>query len=320
MLGSEIILPTEPKVVKEEGNMGVYEIDGLYPGYGHTLGNSLRRVILSSLSGTAITRVKIDDVPHEFTTIPGIKEDAVNILLNLKRLCVEMISGYEQEVSLRVKGVKTVTGKDIESGSQIKILNPEQVIATLTDSKSELNMEITIERGIGYRTRENLQKDRVEIGAIVLDANFSPIVRVNYEVEDSRVADRTDFNKLTMFIETDGTITPRQALEDAIRIMIQQLSAIVHFQGEEEIETVKRNVVLADEEPEKDSKDLLKTRIEDLDLSNRTKNALVKANIKTIGGLTNKTEDEIKEIDGIADKGVTEIKNLLKDNGFELKK
>ncbi len=315
----EIILPTEPKVVKEEGNVGVYEIAGLYPGYGHTLGNSLRRVILSSMSGAAITRVKIDDVPHEFTTINGVKEDVVNILLNLKRLRIEMLTGYEQTAYLRIKGVKTVTGKDLEAGSQIKILNPEQVIATLTEKDAELNIEITIEKGIGYRSRENLAKDRVEIGSIVLDANFSPIVRVSYEVEDDRVADRTDFNKLTMFIETNGTVSPRQVLEDAIRILIQQLSAIVHFQDEVSAPVVK-NVVVEEEETIKDSKEFLKTRIEDSEFSNRTRNALVKASIKTIGGLINKTEDEIKEIEGIADKGVAEIKQLLADNGFELKK
>src|SRR3989304_2241100 len=179
-----IILPSKPRVVSEEETKGVYEIDGLYAGYGHTLGNSLRRVILSSLPGNAITVVKIDGVNHEFSTISGIKEDVIMILLNLKHVRFKMHSDEPQKATISVSGVKNVTASDIKTSSQLEVLNKDVHIATLTDKNVKLNMELTIERGLGYVPREVLRKDKLEVGTIVLDAAFTPVRRVNYEVEN----------------------------------------------------------------------------------------------------------------------------------------
>ena len=318
----KVLLPSKPKIVSEEGFVGVYEIDGLYPGYGHTLGNSLRRIILSSLPGAAITKVKIAGVPHEFSTLSGVKEDIITILLNLKRVRIEMITDEPQVATIKVSGIKEVTAADIVCGSQISILNPEQVIAHLTDKGVDFDVEITVERGLGYVSKELIQKDRVDIGSIVLDANFTPIRRVNYEVENMRVGDRTDFNRVKIFIETDGTIMPKQALEKSINIMIEQLKAVVGF-VEPEIETeeeVKRDDLGEKEAVRKEAyEDFLKTRIESLNLSQRTANALTNANIRTVGGLVRKKEEDILDVEGLGNKGVQEIKKVLGEHGITLK-
>lgn len=319
-----IILPSKPRVVKEEGSSGVYEIDGLYPGYGHTLGNSLRRIILSSLPGAAITGIKIDGVEHEFSTIHGVKEDIVTVILSLKRVRLAMYTDEPQILTLSKKGVGEVTAGDIKHPGQIAILNPEQRIATLTEKSAELTMEMKVEKGLGYIPKEILQKDRVEIGQITLDAIFSPIRRVNYEVENMRVGNRTDFNRLKLFIETDGSLTPRDALERSIGIMISQLRAIVGFEEE-----AAAAIPQADEAPlpapeesiqkrEIDT-ELLKTRIETIGLTPRTSNALTNANIRTLGGLARKKEEDILDIDGLGGKGVQEIKKVLSKMGITLK-
>ncbi len=318
----KVLLPSKPKIVSEEGFVGVYEIDGLYPGYGHTLGNSLRRIILSSLPGAAITKVKIAGVPHEFSTLNGVKEDIITILLCLKRVRIEMLTDEPQIATIKVSGIREVTAADIVCGSQLNILNKDQVIAHLTDKNVELDIEMTIERGLGYVSKELIQKDRVDIGSIVLDANFTPIRRVNYEVENMRVGDRTDFNRVKIFIETDGTVMPKQALEKSINIMIEQLKAIVGF-VEPEIEA--EDEVKKDDMGEKDAirleayEDFLKTRIESLNLSQRTANALTNANIRTVGGLVRKKEEDILDIEGLGNKGVQEIKKVLGEHGITLK-
>jgi len=318
-----ILLPSKPKAVKEEGFCGVYEVDGLYPGYGYTLGNSLRRIILSSLPGAAITSVKIDGVDHEFSTIKGVKEDVINILLNLKKVRVKISTDEPQELKLKVTGNKIVVAKDISVPGQVEVLNPEQHIATITDKSTTLNMDITVVKGLGYISKEDLQEDKSEIGSISLDAFFTPIRRVSYEVEDMRVGDRTNFNRLRIFIETDGTLTPREALEDSIDIMIKQLHAIVGFK-EEKIVEEEVNKEVGDEEKEKedkrfDDKEFLKTRIETLDLSVRTVNSLDAAKIRTIGGLAKKTEDDLLDLEGLGDKGIQEIKRALSNFGITLK-
>jgi len=221
-----IVLPSKPKIVSEVEFSGSYEIDGLYPGYGHTLGNSLRRIILSSLPGSSVTAVKITGVAHEFSVIPHVKEDVITILLNLKKIRLNVVSNEPQILSLKVKGVKEVTAGNIKLSGGVEVLNPELVIANLTDKNADLDMEITVEKGLGFVSKEVLQKNRVDIGQITLDAIFTPIRRVSYEVENMRVGDRTDFNRLKIFIETDGTITPKEALEKSIETMINQLKAI----------------------------------------------------------------------------------------------
>jgi DNA-directed RNA polymerase subunit alpha len=316
-----ITLPSKPRVVSEKDLSGVYEIDGLYPGYGHTLGNSLRRIILSSLPGAAITSIKIDGVEHEFSTIEGIKEDVITMLLNLKKVRLKMNTDEPQVLSLKVNGAKIVTAKDIQASGQVEILNEDQHIAEITDKNTSLDITLNVERGLGYVSKDILQKDKVDIGTIALDAIFTPIRRVNYEVENMRVGDRTDFNRLRVFVETDGTLTPREAFEKSIEIMINQLKAIIGFK-EEEIEVPE----VAEEKPEEPAEEkkeidseFLKTRIDSLDLSPRTINALSNANIRTVGGLARKKEEDVLGIEGLGTKGLQEIKRALSNFGIILK-
>ncbi len=312
-----ITLPSKPRVVSEAEFEGSYEIDGLYPGYGHTLGNSLRRIILSSLPGAAVTGVKIEGVEHEFSTISGIREDVVTILLNLKKLRFEVLTQEPQTVTLKIKGPKKVSGEDLQLPGQVRLLNPNSYICELTD-KTEINAEFRVERGLGYVSREALKKDRVEIGEISVDAIFSPIRRVNYEVENMRVGDRTDFNRLRISIETDGTITPRKALESSIEIMITQLKAVVGFR-EEELPREAEEAMGQNGASMESAAEAMKTRIEDVELSSRTISALEKANIRTIGGLARKKEQDLMEIEGLGPKSIQEIKRALANFGIVLK-
>lgn len=318
-----IILPSKPKIVSEELNRGVYEIDGFYPGYGYTIGNSLRRIILSSLPGAAITSIKINGVEHEFSSIKGVKEDVVMIMLNVKRLRLKMLTNEPQTLTIKAKGLKTVTGADIEVPGQVEIINPEIVIATLTDKDAEFNVELVVEKGLGFVSRDKFGKEKVDIGTILLDANFTPIRRVSYEVENMRVGDRTDFNRLRIIIETDGSITPNESLLRSVNIMIEQLRAITGF---EESEVVKEEEDLGESgssegvnSTQKLDPEFLKTRIENLNLGARTLNALSSANIRTIGGLARKKEKDILEVEGLGAKGVAEIKRVLGEHGITLK-
>jgi DNA-directed RNA polymerase subunit alpha len=232
-----------------------------------------------------------------------------------------MLSDEAQTLTIKVKGVNTITAGDIKHGGQVNIMNPEQHIADITDKNTEFDVEITVERGLGFIPKEVLQKDRVDVGTITLDAIFTPIRRVNYEVENMRVGDRTDYNRLRIFIETDGTLTPREALEKCIYIMISQLKAVVGFKEEAEIVPEVTEEVTEEDSLEKKEEydDVLKTRIETLDLSSRTINALINANIRTVGGLARKKEEDILDIEGLGNKGVQEIKKVLSKFGLTLK-
>lgn len=314
MLETNVTLPSKPRVVKEEEFQGIYEIDGLYPGYGHTLGNSLRRIILSSLPGAAVTHVKIDGVKHEFDAIDGVREDVITILLNIKRIRLALHS--EEPVSMRLRADKmgVVTAADIDTPSQIEILSPDQKVAEITAKGVSLDIEMTVAHGMGYVPREVHQKDKVDIGAIAMDAVFTPIRRANYEVENMRVGDRTDYNRLRLFIETDGAMTPREALEKSIEIMIHQLKAITGFKDTAE----ETSEVAASAEAAAIDPDVLKTRIENLELSARTMSALGDASIRTVGGLVKKSKDDILSLDGIGPKGLDEIVALLKSMNLSL--
>jgi DNA-directed RNA polymerase subunit alpha len=314
-----ILIPSKPKIVSEEGNTGVYEIEGLYPGYGHTLGNSLRRIILSSLPGVAITSVKIPSVSHEFSTMDGIKEDVITMLLNLKKIRMRFTTDEPQTLNLKVKGEKVVTAADLEVPGQVEILTPDQVICTLTNKNASLEMEIKAEKGLGFVAKELLEKNRVEIGTIALDGIFTPIRRASYEVENMRVGDRTDFNKLKIFIETDGTLTPNAALTQSIETMINQLKAIVGFKEDEPVEVSLPTASESTSSKVEIDAETLKTRIESLDVSARTQNALVNANIRTVGGLARKKERDLLDIEGLGAKGIQEIKKALGEFGITLK-
>lgn len=332
MSNTKIILPSKPRLVSEEGNKGVYEVDNLNPGFGHTLGNSLRRIILSSLEGSAITALKIDGIEHEFDTFPGVREDVLHLILHLKLVRFRLLTDEPQKVELSVSGPKIVTASDIVVNGQVEILNPEQYICEITDSKTKVNIEITIQKGIGYIAREALQKEKMDVGSIAVDAAFSPVRRVSYEVENMRVGDRTDHNRLRMIIETDGTYSPREAFEKAVEILIMQLQSIHDFKGLDEkpevfIEEMEKEIYAdrdpSDEEMSPDDFDkqqeMLKTRIEDLNLSTRTMNALANAKIRTVGGIARKREEDLLGIDGMGEKGIQEIRRALSNFGILLK-
>lgn len=325
MSDTKILLPSKLAVVSEDSIKGIYEIDGLYPGYGHTLGNSLRRIILSSLQGAAITSLKIAGVEHEFSVIDGVKEDVITMLLHLKQVRFRLHTDEPQTVTLSVKGPKLVTAGDITVSGQVEVLNKDLYIAEITD-KANLSIEITIQKGLGFVSKDMHQKSKTEIGAISVDAIFTPIRRVAYEVENMRVGDKTNHNRLRMTIETDGTLTPREALEHSISIMVQQLESIVGFSVSRN--TAKEVASLKDED-EKDEKgakeeegvftDILKTRIDTLDFSTRTLNSLMSANIRTVGGIARKKKEDLLEIEGIGEKGIQEIKKVLTNYGISLK-
>ena len=321
----KIIMPSKPRVILEEGNKGIFEIDGLYPGYGHTLGNSLRRIILSSLPGASVVSVKIDGVSHEFATMEGVKEDVIAIILNLKKTQFKMISDEPQVVSLSIKGPKVVTASDISTGGQVEILNPELYIAEVT-GKINFNIEMRLEKGLGFVPKEILQKEKVEIGTIAVDAIFTPVRRVSYEVENMRVGDKTNHNRLRIIIETDGTLSPREALSNSIEIMINQLKAIIDYIEpekeivlEEKVSKKEDKTEIKEEKKDDDFTDVLKTRTDNLNLSTRTLNALTTANIRTLGGLARKKREDLLEVEGIGEKGITEIKKVLSKFGLTLK-
>src|SRR3989338_7553684 len=310
-----ITLPSKPRIVSEEGVQGVYEIDSLYPGYGHTLGNSLRRIILSSRPGAAVTQVKIEGVPHEFATIEGMRETVMEMLLNLKRVHFVLHGDDPQTIALSVKGTHEVTARDFKLPSQVEIQNPDQHIADLS-GKASLEIEATIDRGLGYVPREVLSKEKIDIGTIALDATFTPIRRVNYEVENMRVGDRTDFNRLRIFIETNDTISPRTALEQSIEIMIHQLKSIIGFQ-----ESAPVSVPTAAPAAESDAPGAgaTKVKVTELGLAARVIGALEGAGIKSAAGLARKSASSLKEIDGIGDKAIEEISKALAGLGLVLK-
>lgn len=214
------------KRISEDAKEGVFEIEGLYTGYGITAGNALRRVLLSSLPGAAITQVKIKGVGHEFTTIPHVMEDVVEIALNLKRVRFRLHTDEPQVLTLKVKGEKAVVAADIETNQNVEVISPDEHIATLSAKSAELDMELTVERGLGYVPVEARKLEKLAIGVVALDAIFTPVTRVSYSVENMRVADRTDYNRLRLAIETDGSITPSSALVAAAGILQEHFTKI----------------------------------------------------------------------------------------------
>ncbi len=221
----KISLPQAPKYTEIAPSHGKFEILGCYPGYGTTLGNAIRRILLSSLEGAAVVSVKMKGVSHEFTTLPGVMEDAVHIILNLKQVRFRMTEEGPVRLSLKGKGEGVVKAGDIKTVSGVEVVNPEQVIATLSDKKAELEMEIDVASGIGYVTVEQQEREK-EIGMIAIDAIYTPVKRVNFEVENMRVGKRTDYDKITLEVVTDGSISPEEAFAKSISILIEQFSTL----------------------------------------------------------------------------------------------
>lgn len=219
-------LPEEVKVVSKEGNRAVFEIAPLMPGYGATVANALRRVLLSSLEGAAITSIKVKGIDHEFTSIPGILEDVIELILNVKKIRFKSYHDAPVIVSLHVKGERTVAAKDIKLTSDVELITEDQHIATITDKKTELEMEFTIEKGIGYVPVEQKQKEKLPIGVIAVDAIFSPVRLVNFRIDDIRVGQRIDYNKIIMEVETDGSMQPEEAFKRACEILIEHFRIV----------------------------------------------------------------------------------------------
>src|SRR3989344_2304489 len=317
-----ISLPSKPEIVREDANRAVIEIEGLYPGYGHTIGNSMRRVLLSSLKGAAITSIKIEGAGHEFTTIDGVMEDVVDLTLNIKQLRFRLHEEGPFTISLSVSGEREVTGADFTMPSQVELVSPDIHIATLTSKKARMTLEAVVESGLGYVPVEARSKDKVEVGTIALDAAFSPVRHVNYEVENMRVGDRTNYNKIRFTIETDGSITPFQALSEASKILEGQFKALVGGLEEESaiLGSVKGEKMSGGPAEKTDAEsDVLKMKIEDMGISNRAQNALREAGIKTVGGLTRKKESALEDVEGLGDKAIREIKEALSKLGLSLK-
>ncbi len=222
-----IPLPQPTKIVESKQHRGVFVIEGLYPGYGVTIGNSLRRVLLSSLEGAAVTQVKLKGVDHEFSTLPGVLEDVITILLNIKQMRFRLHGEEPQKAILKIKGEKEVKASDFEFPATLELANEDLVLAHITEKSTELEMEIQVEKGIGYVPAEERKKEKQEIGTIALDAIFTPIKRVSSRVENMRVGYRTDFNRLTIEIETDGTMTPEEAVYQATDLLLKQFDVVM---------------------------------------------------------------------------------------------
>ncbi len=283
--------------------MATFEVSPLYSGYGNTLGNSLRRVLLSSIMGSSIVAFKIEGATHEFTTVPGVKEDVIDIMLNIKNIRLKSHSDEPVELRLEKKGAGAVTAGDIKANAEVEIVNPEQVIANIDDPKKSLVIDLVVDTGRGYKTIKESSDERLYTDMIAVDAMFGPVIRVRYKVDGTRVGQNTSLEKLSLTVETDGSITPQQAFEEASAILVNQYSALA---GATTVESASA-VTLG--EAETDSE--LETSIEDLHLSARTSNALINNEINTVRDLVSLSELDLRELKGFGQKALDEVKDKL---------
>ncbi|CAN5374416.1 DNA-directed RNA polymerase subunit alpha [soil metagenome] len=289
-----------------------FSVEPLHSGYGMTLGNSLRRVLLSSISGAAVTSFKIEGLTHEFTAIPGVKEDAVDVMLNLKGIKFRVFGDEPQNLRIVKQGKGVVTAKDIELNADVEVVNPEHVIATIDGDKTKLVMDLTVEIGRGYRTiEESTVKKQSDMVAV--DAVFSPVLRVRYRVEKTRVGQATDLDKLLITIDTDGSITPRDAFEEAAAILVNQYTALAGKTRVVAAEPEVSSDVSADSELGSDEPAALNTSIEDLNLSARTTNALINNDIHTIKDLFSLNDVELRDLKGFGSKALDEVKDKMSE-------
>jgi len=307
----------KPKIqcldMDETKTYGRFVVEPLERGYGITLGNALRRVLLSSLPGAAVTSVKIEGVLHEFSTIPGVFEDTTDIILNLKGLSVKLHTDEEKFLTIEVEGEGEITGHDIKCSSEVEILNPDHHIATL-DSSASLNMEISVEKGRGYNSAEKNKKESQSIGVIPIDSFFSPIRKVVFHVEDTRVGQQTDFDKLTLDVWSDGSIAPDEAVGASAKILAEYLRLFIGL-----TETAGDDVIMS--ETEDDNKDkLMDMTIEELDMSVRSYNCLKRAGINTVQELIQRTEEDMMKVRNLGRKSLEEVMEKLDELGLYLKK
>ncbi len=302
-----------PKISEEKVSEfhSKFTVEPLYPGYGSTIGNALRRVLLSSITGAAATSFKVDGVTHEFTSIAHAKEDVVELMMNLKNIHFKSFSDEPVTLELSKKGPSEVTAKDFKANSSVEIINPDTHIITL-DKNADFYLEVTIEKDRGFRPVNIGIGERSEIGRIGIDAFFSPVERVSMQIGNTRVGQMTNYDKLELEIVTNGTITPDEAVKEASKVLVDHYQAIIL--GEIEIEEVAQHDsnVVETVETENDGDNLdSKTKVEDLKLSPRTTNALINAGIKTFGGLKRLSSLKVEEIKGLGKKGVDEINAIL---------
>lgn len=290
---------------------GKFEVKPLERGFGITLGNSLRRILLSSLQGGAITAVKIDGVLHEFSTIPGVREDVTDILLNLKQVRFRMLQGDRATITLTADGSKEIMASDIETGANVEILNPEQHIASLGPD-GKLKMEMTVRLGKGYAPAERNKEEGMSIGTIAVDAVHSPVVRVNFNITNARVGQMTDYDRLTIEIWTDGAVRPDDALAYAAKILKEQLQVFINF---EEVTEPEEEEIKLEQAPINEN---LYRRVDELELSVRSANCLQNANIKYIGELCQRSEPEMLKTKNFGRKSLNEIKEILTSMGLSL--
>lgn len=298
----------EVKSISKKENKQTFVIEPLMPGYGITLGNSLRRVLLSSLEGAAVTSVKIKGIKHEFSTIPGVKEDVIEIILNLKKLIFKVHSNEPQVLKLKEKGPKKVTAKDIKLTSEVEVVDPNLPIATLDNKKSDLEMEIIVEKGIGYLATEDRKDKSLPIGVIAVDACFTPVRKVSFEVENTRVGEIINLDKLILTIITNGVVSPEEALKKAAEILIQQFNYILEKPKPEKKE---KRVIPVKEKPE----DIL---VEEIDLNDRTRNVLLKHKVKSVKDILELNIEGLKKIKGLGVTSLNEIKQKLNQLGYSL--
>lgn len=285
-----------------------FTVEPLHTGYGMTLGNSLRRVLLSSIAGAAVTAFKVEGATHEFTTLPGVKEDVVDIMLSLKGVRFRVFGGETQTLRIVKKGKGVVTAKDIQVNADVEVVNPEHVIATIDDDKANFVMDLTVEAGRGYRTIEEGTAKKAS-DMIAVDAAFGPVQRVRYKVENTRVGQMTNLDKLHLTVDTDGSITPSEAFEEAAAILVNQYTALA---GQTRVESVAHAAPGEAETSENsDEPAELMTSIEDLNLSARTTNALINNEIHTLKDLFSLSDGELRELKGFGSKALDEVKEKL---------
>ncbi|MDB5164655.1 MAG: rpoA [Candidatus Saccharibacteria bacterium] len=313
-MSNTIHTPGLVKVDDHSTTSATFVIEPLHSGYGMTLGNSLRRVLLSSISGAAITTFKIEGVTHEFTSVPGVKEDVVEIMLNLKGIRFRVYGGDSQTLRIVKKGKGPVTAKDIETNADVEVVNPDHVIATIDDAKGALTIDLQVEVGRGYRTIEEATAKKTN-DMIAVDAIFSPVVRVRYKVENTRVGQATDLDKLLLTVDTDGSITPADAFEEAAAVLINQYTALA---GKTRVAVVEAPVADTSSQDNEfggdmlgDEPNALNTSIEDLNLSARTTNALINNDIHTIRDLFALNDAELRDLKGFGSKALDEVKEKL---------
>ncbi|MBQ1263266.1 MAG: DNA-directed RNA polymerase subunit alpha [Oscillospiraceae bacterium] len=299
-----------------DGRYGKFVVEPLERGYGITLGNSLRRVLLSSLPGVAVSSVRIDGIQHEFSTIPGVKEDVTEIILNIKGLTVNYAGEESKELTISAKGPCEITAASIQSDAEVEILEPDMHIATL-GADAELNMHLTIEKGRGYVSAERNKEIMLEngenvIGVIPVDSIYSPVLKVNYTVENTRVGQITDYDKLTLEVWTDGTISAKEAVSLAAKVLNDHLTLFVDLSEE------AANTEIMVEKDDKSHEKILEMTIEELDLSVRSFNCLKRAGIKTVEDLTKKTEEEMMRVRNLGKKSLEEVINKLHSLGYDL--